>query len=426
MSEILNSRSQCSVSGKAAAKLDDARQSFAACQCALNNLTSFDNASTEFKQAKNSCMRATDALISIGQQAVDYFGSLTRQKFDRGRDYREFRFDQDLLFEAKLPDVLKTLCFVMAAIFGEGTAAGFMLALEGHMGVPQGLLYGYTFASVNIALGVACGFLCVRYMDYRSRSRTPALRDVWIRFIARFGGVFFIVLMIVLVYSATRTRAMGGHVGIFNFDEIGVFEAFNDGVAIAIAALGILGSVISIYEGVVGFSDITPSYSKMRKLAQHHIDEEALNTKEALLDDADTISEDAEDAYLSAEGEVKQCAEQDEQSCRALSEQWMAHNNKVANYKDKIRVFARERSSVEGRRIRANLASFDEYLLPLEDLPAVTTPIESEDSVINVLDELEQAHRCAIATISSAYSDYLSYTLDFDDDFEEGEDHEIT
>lgn len=410
-----------SVHAKASAFMERLRSSFAACKRALFGLTTPEEAIADIKQAERDCERVISALDSIAQSAVNVFQSLAQQKFDRGLDYREFRFDQQLPYEADLPDWLKTLCIILAAFIGEGTLAGFMMALEGHMGIVAGLAYGYTFSAINIILGVACGFLCVRYMGYRSGSQTPSPRDPWVRWTARIGFVFFITLITLLVFSATRTRAMGGHIGIFNFQELGFFAAFNDGIAIAIGALGVLGSIISIYEGTRGFSDMVPGYTEMRKKAHQYIDEEAFLTKESYLDDADDEFENGEADYLEIWEQAKESIYQEKQARLGLLEQWLAHNNEVEKLKADTRVFALNRTRVEGKRVQANLKEFDAYLLPLDELNTTAGPVQSGHSQSDVLNRLAQAHRRAIAAINSAYNEYLSFTPQFDEDTETGE-----
>ncbi len=139
----------------------------------------------------------------------------------------------------------------MFFVLGEGGMTATTMIAEGRMDVVAGIGYGMIFACINVIVGMVAGYFCLRYVGLRLNSPAPETGDSLKRFAAKAGFAFFILTLIVLIFSAARVRTLGGHEHIFTFTEVSFLATFNDGLAIIIIVIGLVSSLIAIWKGYI-------------------------------------------------------------------------------------------------------------------------------------------------------------------------------
>ena len=397
-----------------ASRLRDIRESFARCLRKAREIHT-QNPTISKAQAEQDARQAIESILSLAVSAETQLQHLIKQRIRYFRDYRKFKWEYKIDRDATIPDVAMTLSVLTPCLFAEGGIAGAMMALDGKMGLTSGLAYGLIFAALNISLAALAGFMFVRYLNFRVHAEYPEPKDRWVRGLARGGLTLSIALLILLIFAAARTRAIGTHAGIFDFSQVSFLQTFDDSITLLIVALGMMGTVLGLYEGANGFSDPEPGFTKARKQAEEEIDSAGMALSEEAIEQIEERCEDASADYEDYLAEVRDEADRLNGQFATVTECWIAHNNFVRNSKDEVRLFEHDRAQIEGKLPRAlDLEAFDKLLLPLEKLAHLErTPIEhDEQPSSSVLSRLAMERDQAISRVRAAHLGFLSCSLE--------------
>lgn len=254
---------------------------------------------------------------------------------------QQAKYEHELTREPHRPDVFVTLCITFILLLVEGILTAAILAAEGKMGPTEAIVIGAIFAFTNVAVGQVAGYFGLRNALFRKR---PELDQDEVQRRRRFGWPFLLSclgLLAALIFAAARVRATGSHTGIFDFSVVSVWATFDDAIALAILAIGLVWSVLNLWKGAVGYDDSVPGYSDAWKKAER-LDMEAENAADAGLDHLD---EHTDDFVAIVEGEIGQLTDEAKALRRDLSSfgrKAAKHNARVEALCDKA--VGRERS----------------------------------------------------------------------------------
>lgn len=379
---------------------------------------------------------ATEGIVAIITGIVAYMQAhlgrfqVAAQTFTTRRDnaaqyLRAFQLDHGLGRPASKPDLLMAILQVMFCGLTEGAMAGALMVGEGAMLPVQGLMFGMVFAFINIAVAITGSFYGLRYAlntnVAKSSNGSIAFRRVggW----ACFGVSLLIVTL--LVVTASRVRAVGSHHDIFSWDKVGFLQGFNDGFAVALLALVIVSSFIAYAKGYSGFSDPVPGYTKARRDVEDDIIAAMSGLREQFVQDVDDAFEEAEDQALHAIDEAEAYLEDTEDNLSALIQNIAAHNDTLESAKDTLR----QQADIQARNYEAvtrqapvvvpdlELEAFDALRLEppaSTDLPNLTDVQSQITHIQTALAELTHTHSDAIARIAEAHGAFLAASPDLD------------
>lgn len=322
------------------------------------------------------------------------------------------------------PDPYNTVFIVMVFWLLEGLLTGTMMIAEGRMGIVIGFAYGLVFALVNVIVAVLTGFYALRYMTYRAKSPEPEDNDRLIRRVALGGFAFAILILLVLIFSAARVRALGTHHGIFDFETVGFFQTFDDGIAIIIIVIGIASSFIGIIKGYGGFADPVPGLSQAKRDAEDGINEQAQDIVEdysGLIEDAvESVAERVEDSLEDISEITANRRERFSQASAAVD----AHNNDIQQAKGdlsaKHNLRVRIKEELTGKRCACpplDLSGLDALLI---DPPSLNLLDKSPDMSADIerlrgrILDLEAFRDQAIIQIKTAHAEFLASAPDLD------------
>ena len=231
------------------------------------------------------------------KRSVDYacreLARLTTMRVPAYENYRYIQWLHDLTRPAMKPDLLQTVFLALTGATIEGLAAGLMMIADGRMSIVSGLGYGLSFAAVNISVAVLAGFVA-RYLNYRTVPGASDLGARPVRIAAALGFAFSLVLLAVLIFSAARTRATGEHSGVFQFQEVGFWQTFDDSIGLGIIALGFVASFVGVVKGYSRLFDPIPGFQQARDAGEEDIDNAAEDIAADCQDAIHEISDDLE------------------------------------------------------------------------------------------------------------------------------------
>ena len=351
--------------------------------------------------------------------------TFTTRRDNAAQYLRAFQLEQGLRRPATKPDPLKAILLVMICGLTEGAMAGALMVGEGAMLPTQGLMFGMVFAFINIAVAITGSFYGLRYgLNTKAAAGSNGSKDF-----RRLGGWacfgFSLLIVILLIVTASRVRAVGSHHDIFSWDKVGFLQGFNDGFAVALLALVIVSSFIAYAKGYSGFSDPVPGYTKARREVEDDIIAEISALREQYEQDVDDAFEETEDQALDAIDDAEAYLEDIEDDLNALIQDVAAHNDALESVKDMLR----QQADIQARNYEAvtrqapevvpdlELSAFDALRLEppaLTDLPNLTD-VQSQITHIRVtLAELTQTHSGTIAGIADAHGAFLAASPDLD------------
>lgn len=242
------------------------------------------------------------------------------------------------------------------------------------------------------------------------------------------GGGFAVLM----VFSAARVRALGGHGGLFSFEEVSLFETYNDGLAISITAIGVVSVIWAIREGYRGFSDL-PGFSEAYEQATTDIDEAAEELVEDAIEGVEDISDDtleeAEQALENATGGPEALKAKLLKQARRIE----PHNDAVCAAKEAADKAARKKSGIaafilgrKGQPAPPDLSAYDDLILPrIDDVIAELGNVGRADAapIREAMHRLEMQTSSAIAEMRAALAAFRAEAPDLDALFdEEGDD----
>lgn len=348
--------------------------------------------------------------------------TFTARRDNAAQYLRAFQLDNGLRRPASKPDPLKAILFVMICGLAEGGMAGALMIGEGAMLPVQGLMFGMVFAFINIAVALTGSFYGLRYaLNTKVAKSSKDFRRVggW----ACFGVSLLIVTL--LVVTASRVRAVGSHHDIFSWDKVSFLQGFNNGYAVALLALVIVSSFIAYAKGYSGFSDPVPGYTKARREIEDDIIAEINALREQYEQDVDDAFEKTEDQALDAIDDAEAYLEDIEDDLSALIQDIAAHNDALESAKDTLRqqadIHAKNYEAVTRQAPEVvpdlELAAFDALrLVPPAptDLPNLTDVQSRVTHIRTALAELTQTHSDTIAGIADAHGAFLTASPDLD------------
>ncbi|MCB1754329.1 MAG: hypothetical protein KDJ38_02330 [Gammaproteobacteria bacterium] len=232
---------------------------------------------------------------------------------------------------------------------------------------------------------------------------TAAVRT---RLLARIGFVLLGGLLGLLIFSAARVRALGGHDHIFTFSEISFFQTFNDGYTLLILALAVIGSLLSILKSYSGFSDVIPGFSKTQRQATSAIDEVAQNA----LEDAEETIESAYDYAVEAmEQAIDVQEETDEYNAQLdeLRDELIAYNQLIDKLerKESDRVNASKHINAKNIDSATDFSKYRIFVDKVMQELEINTPTPDPTDVLSRLDVQRQT---ALTEVRAAYQAFLN------------------
>ena len=248
------------------------------------------------------------SLATILAQFGEFITTCTQLR-EKSLEY--LRYEQvrkGVLRHIREPNIAASIFLIMAFWLAEGCITGAMMTLEGKMLVFAGFTYGLIFAGINVLVGLLTGFLALRPAIAGLQRPDKHGLDYLGLFVSWAGVAIGICALAVLIFSAARVRALGGHHEIFSFEHVSLLGTFNDAITLMIVVLGIASSLISIREGFSGFTDPVPGLSEAAKSASERINDQVDEGTEAALDQiadqVDDLIEEAEDALEDSKKEI--------------------------------------------------------------------------------------------------------------------------
>lgn len=365
---------------------------------------------TETDEALNeSAERCTAELTNTAEIAVVMLlNVLFRARTTACRELRFFQITNRIRHSAANPMVTNTLLIITPLFCLEGMGMGLTMMSAGDMNPIPALGYGLIFSAINVALAVSAGFFCTRYLTYRLHNKYADEHDAKIRNLARSGLAAHLGLLLLLIFSTLRVRATGHHDGIFNFAEVGFLATFDNGFTLAILGISFLSTIIGVYEGRHGFSDIVPGYTQVQRRAEVLIDEQAGDLVDHSFDSlADQLEASIEDLEMRVEDRDFMLSSYNSE-INALHAGFVEFNNAVLSAKDESRVFAEEQSEIDALPPRiSRLDAFDALLLCTQMLPSVLKE-ENRLGSDALIARISRAHDQASAQIMAAHAEYLT------------------
>lgn len=350
------------------------------------------NAEGHFSNVKHS-------MRMVGNGVSNSLSSLNEAAQDAGKARRRFQEEHDVMRGPKHPDKLLSLLFVVIFVFFETLLTAGSLFADGHVEPIVALGFGLMFSAVNAGLGMSAG-ACSRYLDYRLNRVRQLPQYAKTRQLAKSGMIAILSINAMMILVAGRVRAVGGHEGVFNFSEVGLFETFNDGLGLVIMVAAALSSGIAFLKGRSGFSDPLPDYSEIAGTSRDVIDKDADDVAQNGLLELDDLLANAEEELLAFQVLPEDLAE--------LNERLNYFKADVEIAKNEVLVFAiseYERNRfIEGKdtgKPDVDLSAFDALL------SGINVP-EFSPSNQDALDELRRVHAEVGAAILEAHAHYLA------------------
>ncbi|MEL6767081.1 MAG: hypothetical protein AAFP17_07870 [Pseudomonadota bacterium] len=316
-------------------------------------------------------------IVAQAQQALE---GLATKRDAAGGFYRLIQATYQTFRPPRLTDWMNTILVIIPFWVLEGGMAGAILIAEGRMDVVAGLGYGLIFALVNILPGVLIGYLPLRHLAYRTpldvsdpdADQGLTANTLLIRGLSAIGLIIGLAAEAVLIFGAARLRALGSHDGVFDFSEIGLWETFDDSLAIIVVVIGVCSVILAVMKGYSGLTDPIPGYAEAYLSATADIDDAA----EDIVDEAEeAIEKLSETALDQAEERIATAKERPTHAFDALNEiaaDIDAHNDDVRTAQDAQRAQAKKRSGVAGYvangrckpAIEDELAALEALILP--------------------------------------------------------------
>ena len=324
------------------------------------------------------------------------------------RELRFFRVANLIQHSAASPLVVNTLLVITPLFSLEGIAMGITMMSAGDMNPIPALGYGLVFSAVNVALAVSAGFFCTRYLTYRLHNKYADEQDAKIRDLAKYGLAAHFGLLLLLVFSTLRVRATGHHEGIFDFSVVSLPETFDNGFTLAILAISFLSTIVGVYEGRHGFSDIVPGYSAVQRRAETHVDDQAQDLVDNTLESMGEHTDDSIEELSERIHQRKSDFDSYNAEIHDLHAAFIEFNNDVLTDKDEVRVYGQEQSEIDALPPYASrLDAFDSLLLSTAILPQALKDMEDVCSD-GLIGRLNRAYEQASAQVIAAHAEFLT------------------
>ncbi len=283
---------------------------------------------TAMAEIKFEAKVAEDAIAQAARNACERLVSIRETRW---RAYQELRLMQ-WIYNTKrrpvLPDRLKNGYLVGMFGLAEGLGAGALMAADGKMAPEIGIAYGLAFAGTNLMMAGLAGFIA-RYFHYRTMPGALDPDGRPMRIAAWTGFAATTCFLLLLLFSAARTRATGSHNEIFDFGSVSFLATFNDSLAVALIALGVVGSVIGAIKGYSGIYDKYPGFLQAQQAAQDRSDAVADEIVDSCLDTINSTYEKFERIFRTHSKAAIREAKRYNRKLRALTKSILRHNKKI-------------------------------------------------------------------------------------------------
>ena len=285
---------------------------------------------------------------------------LAKQLSDEAHEYlRLLQLQTGALRPVNRPDLTQTVSLVVIFWLLEALLTGAMMIAEGKMLVMEGFAYGLIFAGINVIVGLLTGYLALQpalaYINAPDKTGGHIV-SMALGWLATSVGMLVLTL---LIFSAARVRALGGHEHIFDFAQVSALGTFDDAIAILIVVLGAASSIIAIREGYCGLVDPIPGLSKAAKQAgddiTNQVEEGTDAALEQIADLCDELIDEAEEA-LEAHGDATEAYRTERLDA---NKKIRTHNTLIDTSKRQMLVYAKVQQSIEQKITRRSPSDSD-------------------------------------------------------------------
>jgi hypothetical protein len=363
-------------------------------------------------------VKATQVLL--GTMAVwfqNHLGNLGKKRLAKQQFLRSLHWKWNDYRPVSCPDPLDTILLAVAFVCVEGAMAGSMMISGGQVGFIEGLAYGASFAALNVAVGIVAG-LVLRATFYKRNAKLESPFDRKVRRWGRIGFSACTGLLALLIFVAARTRAAGGHEGVFNFQDVSFLATFADGNGVQIIALGIVSSLLAVWKGATGLMDVRIGFSKALHEAVDAIDGQAARmANNEMLAVEQRVSEE--------EKRLKKLLPRLDKTCRDLEQLEVDAREAVGSHND---LLVREKAHLKASWIdrlqgaafmsdgvhfdgeEPDLSAIDRLKLPdVEDhaFPSGSTARANLAALRTEIGSLSAAANDALAEIATAHTEFI-------------------
>lgn len=366
-------------------------------------------------------MMAAGSLNDLAEMTNNTLSLLSNRKVSATEQVRRFQDERGITCDPQHPELSSTVLVLILCLLLEGGLGAALFFAGGKGDLFLSAAYGFSIAGINIFGGVINGFVFGRALGYKLDASEPKSWDLFIRLGAWAGFVTMVTAMLFMGFAAARVRATGSPVDIFDFDQVGLLATFADYYGILLIVLGVLGGIVAIREGWVGFSDPIVGYSRIWKQADAELRHSALDVYEHGLDAAEELYEDICDRCDDILDELKDATDGRKSNVASLTSRIAGHNLSVEDARAKARDdHDRDRTRqecIKGKRLKPSEFDGSRWNALLIDLPEFSEP-KDEQEMLAALTEARQALEVAFhqstATIEQAYTTYLAGVSGFD------------
>ena len=238
---------------------------------------------------------------------------------------------------------------------------------------------------------------------------------------ARVGFVICVLLLGMLILSAARVRAIGGHEHIFTFSEVSFLATFNDGLAIIIIVIGLLSSVIAIWKGYAGLSDPVPNLTAAFKYAVEGCNEKVSDLVESTIEALETRCDECLDTCEDALDLAQDAAQSVRDDVATLNDDIRDFNAQIDHEKAVLALYANESMagyeqvyrSGDATPVNLGLEAFDELRLKLIDPDTVNDGAEQTESISKIkslMSDVTTLKHDIITQIEASEAEYIAAT----------------
>lgn len=355
------------------------------------------------KRHRAVAQRAVLQLKNVAARTKAELEQMADATLNAETEKRHFQSGNDIYRPIQKPSLFVTSALLSIGWTLETAFTAISLFADGHMGLVPSMAFASVFASVNVGLGLACGF-GIRYWGGRISSSKQSSSQRLRSKLARWGVGAAAAIHGLMNFAAGRVRVTGGHDDIFNFADVGLFETFGDGLALIIMVAAALSFIVATFKGYSGLYDPEPEYQLYA--------EKGAGISENVQDRVDDALKDLEDILADAEDELEEISKE-HIAFEELPTQIADFNADVQDAILKHTTFVsreQEKSAfVHGfdtRPLELDFGAFDALRINLEHLPDIV----SDQSFSS---EVADAHGDAVSTINIALEKYFGTVSEF-------------
>lgn len=369
----------------------------------MNNQMHSNEQSAE--RAENKCRTSIKSMSLLATSHEHTLKGFADKSHKQHQALRKAQVDSGHYRSPRRPDRMLTFASLMVSAACEGTMIAINTVVDGNGDLLTGFALGMLSGFLTVTNGCACGFSS-RWFGYGLSKTTANSGAAFKRSFSKAVCLATAGLGFLIIFAAARTRSNGGsHHDIFNFQHIGFFETFNDGLNLMTFSLGLLGFGFAAWKGRHGFCDPVPELAEIANLKLDDIDIDARDSTLDAQEDVDQLRESAQNALL-----VSSPFEDDE---NAINDRMIALSTSVETAKQSVKLFARKEYEAECfiHGVDVGMPNFDysAFDAVLENLEVPPRTYPNQD----LFDAITAAHSCAIASITQSYADYQADVLGF-------------